>query len=248
MKRFFLTFIVLGLLIASGCSSKSAPTLASGNISNQPIAEQEKPVENTATPKASTQDSFDSSENWLAAQTVTTQAQVGAAKTSVEVKDGTLNFDIPDKETYIYTFYKKSQKPDVSIEALFESTGLSSNGIALICRAAEDYSTWYEARVSASGMYYLYKYDAALKDLGQNRYVKLTAGTAPKNTILTTKSNSLKFTCEGSQLTLEINGGKFVTTQENADLSGEGLVGIGTMSFDQTPVRVKFDNFKISNP
>ncbi|MBE0696077.1 MAG: hypothetical protein IH586_04060 [Anaerolineaceae bacterium] len=248
MKRYFSILLLFGMIWMSGCAQKSEPTLAAGDAANQPPVEEKKPVENTPTPKASTSDPFDSSDDWLAANTITTQALAGAAKTVVEVKDGTLNFDIPDKETYIYTFYKKIQKSDVSIEVAFDSTGLTNNGIALVCRAAEDYSTWYEARVSSSGMYYIYKYDAALKDLGQNRYVKIIAGTTPKNTILPTKPNSVKFTCKGDQLILEINGGKFVTTQQNVDLTGDGLVGIGSMAYDQTPVRIKYDDFKISKP
>jgi hypothetical protein len=248
MKRFFLLSLLFAMIWMSGCASASEPTLAAGDVANQPVVDEKKPVENTATPKAAASDPFETSDNWLAAQTITTQALAGAAKTVVEVKDGTLNFDIPDKETYIYTFYKKGQKADVSIEVVFNSTGLSNNGIALVCRVAEDYTTWYEGRVSSSGLYYIYKYDAALKDLGQNRYVKIIAGTAPKNTILPTKPNSVKFSCKGDQLTLEINGGKFVTTQKNADLSGDGLVGIGSMAYDQTPVRIKYDDFKISKP
>lgn len=248
MKNILVIFIAIILFSAVGCSPKAEPTLASVENEPQAVEEAEKPVEMTATPRAATKEDFESGDNWLASKTITTQAKPGMEKSVVQVKDGVLSFEIPDKETYIYTFYKKPQNSDVSIEVTFNSTGLTQNGVALVCRANEELSSWYEARVSSTGMYAMYKYDLALKDVGQNPYKQIIAGTMEKNTILVTKPNTIKFTCKDNQLSLEVNGGKFVNTQQDPDLTGEGLVGIGTMAFDVTPVKLQYDDFAISKP
>jgi hypothetical protein len=248
MKRILITVLLVLVLFQSACSPKAAPTLASVGKPGQSATEAPQAAAPTQTPKASTVEKFDSGDNWLAAKTITTQGAGGVTKSVVDVKEGALNFNIPDKETFIYTFYKKEQKEDVALEVSYENTGLPVNGFALVCRAAADYSKWYEARVASTGAYAIYRYDAARKDVSQNPYVKLKAGTMEKYTILPTKANTIKFTCKGSQLTLEVNGGKFVVSENNPDLTGGGLVGIGAVSVDQTPVRFKVESFQISNP
>lgn len=242
----WLVCIILSVLMAA-CSPGTVPTLASAD-ENAQASVVEKPVKATATPRASIKEDFSSGDNWLAELMVTTQAQAGNGKSSVQVKDGMLNFIIPDKESYLYTLFKKPQKADVSIEVTFTSSGLSQNGVALVCRAKEDYSAWYEARVSASGMYAFYAYDETLKDAGLNPYRKIVAGTVDKYSIYATTPNTLRFTCKGDQLILDVNGGKFIKVQQDAGLSEEGLVGIGTMSYDVIPVMVAYDNFSISEP
>jgi hypothetical protein len=246
MKRLFL-FMLLVMLLASGCQSNNVATLAAAQSPQAPT-ETVKPAAATATPKASVQDSFDSSSNWLQAITVTTQALAGKEQSMVQVKDKALDFDLKDKETFMYTFFKDSQKADVAAEVKYQSIGAADNGIALICRAKADYSTWYEVRVGLDGIYNIYKYDKSLKQTGENPYVRIKTGKAPKNTILPVEVNSIKFICKGQDLTLDINGGKFSATEKNADLTGDGLVGVGAMSLDTVPVHFKVTSFAISQP
>lgn len=247
MKNIAVVLCIFVMVFAGGCSPKAEPTLASVQQNAQPEVAEE-PAEATATPKASDKDDFSSGDNWLAAITTTTQAMPGQKKSAVQVNEGILNFNMPDKETYMYTLYKNAQKADVSVEVTFTNIGLTNNGIALVCRVNEDHSAWYEARVSASGMYAFYKYDQALKKVGENPYKKLLAGTVDKYIIQPTDANTFKFTCKGDQLILEINGGQFTKTQQDADLTEGGQVGIGTMSYDVSPIQVQYDDFAISTP
>jgi hypothetical protein len=253
MKRKLLVALILCLFVLSGCQANNAPTL--GQVPPTATPEPTKPpteMPKTAEPIATTQPSmvekFDAPDNWLQAHTVTSQALPGKGKTVVEVKDGALNFAIPDPETYVYTFYKNPQPADTVTEVKVENVGKIDNALALVCRATPDYGKWYEVRVSYNGLYKLLKYDASLKDQGEIPYKTLKTGTAPKNTILPLKPNYFKFICKGQSLTLEINGGKFSVSEQNADLPEGGLVGLGSMSFADLPVKLKFDDFMLSQP
>ena len=248
MKRLFLLSLILIMIAVSGCQSNTVATLAAAQ-SPQAVTEAAKPAAAaTATPKAAVQENFDSSSNWLQAITVTTQALAGKELSVVQVKDKTLDFSIPDKETILYTFFKDPQKADVAAEAKYQSIGAADNGIALTCRAKADYSTWYEVRVALDGIFNIYKYDKSLKQTGENPYVRIKTGKAPKGAILPLEVNTFKFICKGQDLTLDINGGKFTATVQNADLAGDGLVGVGAASLDTVPVHFKVTSFAISQP
>jgi hypothetical protein len=247
MKKIFGLALAAALILLSGCQSQSVATLAADKPAGEATAPA-KPAEASPTPRPSTVEKFEKSDNWLAAYTVTTQAKAGSEQTSVAVKDGALNFSIADNETYVYTFFKNAQRADVASELTYESTGQTDNGIALVCRAKDDHSTWYEARVSLAGLYHIFKYDKSLKDQGQNPYQDLKTGTAPKGTLQPLKPNSFKFICKGQDLTLDINGGKFTASVQNADLTADGQVGIGGMSYSALPVQLKVSSFALSTP
>lgn len=249
MKRTFGMAMLAFLILLSACQTQSVATLASEKPT-QPAAAgaTAKPAAATATPAPALVEKFDSGNNWLVSFTVTTQAKPGSEKTAVMVKDSALSFDIPDHETYVYTFYKNGQKADVASEVNFESLGQPDNGIALVCRAKEDQSTWYEARVSLAGLYHIFKYDKSLRDQGASPYTDLKSGTAPKGTFLPLKANTVKFICKGQDLTIDLNGGKFSASVQNADLSADGMVGVGGMSYSEVPVQLKVTSFAVSQP
>ncbi len=259
MNRFVLISLVFLLLALSACSPKAAATQAPAE-SNQPGSEPAatgapeagataaSPAEAAVPAAGSVAGNFASGDSWLQAVTITTQALPGQGQTTVAVKDSGLDFNVKDKETYVYSFYKDQQKADVATEVTFQSSGMPNNGISLVCRAKEDYSAWYEARVAASGMYTIYQYDKAKKLTNEVPYIRLKAGVVPKGTVLPLAANTIKFSCKGEDLTLDINGGKFTASEKNADLGGDGLVGVGVLSYNDLPVRVRLDKFAISAP
>ncbi len=125
------------------------------------------------------------------------------------VQDGILEFKIRDNETYIYKFVNGSMAEDVVIEAKWNSKGQSLNGIALICRASEDNSSWYEARISSQGEWQFLHYDKSIRDNDpfKNPYVTIKKGVRQnRNWSDPSGDNVSKFTCAGPKLTYEING------------------------------------------
>ncbi|HEX7555694.1 MAG TPA: hypothetical protein VF338_03640, partial [Leptolinea sp.] len=165
------------------------------------------------------------------------------------VQDGILEFNIRDNETYIYKFVKGSSVADVVIETKWISKGQSMNGVAMVCRAAEDNSGWYEARISAQGEYQILRYDRTIRDNDpfKNPYVTLKKGVAKIKLVRVAGDNVTKFSCVGSKLTLEANKVKIVETSNN-DITGAGMVGLGAMSAMYLPVQLDFDYFSATTP
>jgi hypothetical protein len=186
------------------------------------------------------------SSDWNDFLTVTTQSN--PMKSNVYLENGFLFFDLIDKETYLYQFHKYALSPDVEIEATFTNQGDLNNGIALVCRAAEDYNSWYEARVSSSGNYKFFRYDKGKKTQGNgNPYIELSAGPVNFNFLYPDKSNVIRFSCKGSTLTLDINNGKKVFSVTDEALTAGGLAGIGVLSYEVPSVKVAFDSFKANS-
>ena len=218
-----------------------------------PIATATTESKPTATPEptkdtsGSISDTFDQeNQNWMKTLIVTTQAKVLGS--TFKVFKGNLVFDIIDKETYAYQFNKTEMPANVSIETTYTNQGELNNGVVLTCRAASDSSTWYEVRVSSQGPFTFYLYDRSRKQNGgKNPYVDLGGGGAVNfKSLYPDKPNTLKFTCNGEKLSIDINNGlkKFETSDKT--LTGSGLVGLGAMSHEVTGVSIAFDDFKAS--
>jgi hypothetical protein len=165
------------------------------------------------------------------------------------VQDGILEFRIRDAETYIYKFVKGSAADDAVIESKWISKGQSLNGIALVCRAAEDNSSWYEARVSAQGDWQILRYDRSIKEADpfKNPFVTIKKGVAKPKLVRPAGDNVSKFSCVGTKLTFEINGTKLTETNNN-DIKGGGMVGLGVMSSTFLPAQILFDYYSATTP
>ena len=184
---------------------------------------------------------------WSEPFAVTTQALPGKELSKVSIKDGWLSFDILDEETYMYQLYTNPTSPDVILETKYQPGGNHTvNGIALICRATEDFSKWYEFRVSSSNRYSIFLYDKSRKEMKDlNPYVELAGGVS--SAISPAKENVFRAMCNGTTLVLEMNGEQVVSVQDG-ELQDEGLVGVGAMSSNLTPTFVKFDYLGVSKP
>jgi hypothetical protein len=260
MKRQLLIVMLMVLLTSLACSfmgytigktasleESSAPVMPTSKVSG---VGQAPTLEPSATPYLAKQneflDNFDIvSADWTEPMWLTTQAMPGKEHTKISYEDGWLKFEFFDKETYIYQFNQRPTDANVLVEARMQAGGQMQNGVALVCRAATDYSAWYEFRVSSSGDYAIYRYDKSLKDDDKNPYVLLKKGVS--EAIKPMKENVMRVMCKDTTLSLEMNG-KPVVTVQNSDLKEGGLVGLGAMSADVMPVVVRFDYFSVTTP
>lgn len=178
--------------------------------------------------------------NWSEAHIVTSS---NPKDVKISIEDNELKFDLRAENSYVYRFYGDKTYKDVTIDAEVTNSG-NYQGIAFICHAAPDKGEWYEFRISVGGQFELFHYDQKLKDRqAKNPYVRVDQVTAT-DVMNLTKPNQVKVTCKGSNMALEINGEEVLAKQSGEFLS-EGLVGIGVLAFDRTPVIVSFNQITI---
>lgn len=184
-------------------------------------------------------------EDWSEPVTLTTQALPGKEKSRISYEDGKMIFGLYDFETYVYQFNRRPADANVLLELKYQSGGANENGIALVCRAKTDMSAWYEFRVSSTGQYAIYYYDAALKDEYKNPYTDMAKGVS--DALRPTRDNVIRAMCKDSSLVLEVNG-EMVKTVQDSRLTEGGMVGIGAMSYNNMPVNIMMDYFGLSKP
>jgi hypothetical protein len=205
------------------------------------------PTETTAGPETFT-DSFDRANNkWSDPVIVTTQASGRDPFVKLTSGDGALRFAISDKETYVYKFLNDEISGATTMEAGYQNKGAVNAGMALICQANEDHTSWYEVRLSAADYnYHFYKYDKKLKEEeGKNPYVELAKGHMKVDEYYATKPNQIVFTCTDTELTVDINKGKMKGSYTlDAPLDGK-LFGVAALSSDVIPATVDYDTVTV---
>jgi len=212
--------------------------------------------EPTAEPESSGgytfRDDFDTENDSFSEDTITTTQAVTRDQVQTEpstVQDGILTFNIRDNETYIYKLINDSMTENAVIEAKWKSNGQSMNGVSLLCRASEDFTGWYEFRMSSQGDWQLLQYDKSIRDNDpyKNPYVTIKKGVAKQKLVRVSGDNVSKFTCSGNKLSYEVNGTKIIETT-NTKIKGGGLVGIGVMSSVYLPVIIQWDYLDVTQP
>jgi hypothetical protein len=160
--------------------------------------------------------------------------------------DTGMNLAIKAPQTDAYVFYSGGIYPDVNLQAEITSHGVNEHAAALVCRAND--KGWYEARVSTSGFFSVYRYDSEKRITNKNPYTNYIADTpsAAINTG-TDKTNVIQFLCIGNNLILNINGTE-VFNRPLADQTEPGLVGVGGLSLAKYPVILNFGNILIGQP
>ena len=155
-------------------------------------------------------------------------------------KDGYLVFDIRHAQKYVYVNYTPYKYTNVRLDLKADNRGKNSNSVSLICRYSDE--GWYEANVQNDGLYSILAYVVA-----DGRYYNIFNGGS--NLIKQGKdTNSYTFICNGSDLTLGVNGTEVKTITDKIYKLREGLAGFGVSSFDSLPVLVEVDTFEISQP
>ncbi|MCD4671287.1 MAG: hypothetical protein K8R77_01375 [Anaerolineaceae bacterium] len=261
-KQSYLIILAVLVFLTMACSLGAVTDAITGNKAPEAEPEVAMPtseisgvgemeVELTPTPKLKdvTDDYLDEfnilTEDWSGPITMTSQAQPGKEQTKISYEDSKLIFGLYDYETYVYQFNQRPADPDVLLELKYQAGGAHENGIALICRAKPDQSEWYEFRVSSTGQYAIYYYDAALRDDYKNPYKELAKGVSAA--IRPTRENIMRVMCNGTALVLEVNGEEVKTVQDSTLTEG-GLVGVGAMSYNNLPVNIMMDYFGLFKP
>ncbi len=166
---------------------------------------------------------------------------------------GALNFEFPlDKSTfkydlYYYFFNGQHTYNDVALETTFQTLTDSNlnTGFILACRVTDQ--SWFEARVTTNGSYWLYQYDRQLEAANKNPYIEITKGQTNKIAAKRNVPNTMRLECVGDTLSLIINGNKITTNQIRRPLPGG--VGVGFTTFpERYPAFALIESVTIAKP
>ncbi len=169
-----------------------------------------------------------------------------ADQVNLSTTDAGIKLLINAAQTDAYIFYSGGIYPDINLQATITSHGVNNHAAALVCRAND--KGWYEARVSTSGFFSIYRYDTDKRATKFNPYTNFIGDTS--STAINTgtdKSNVIQFLCNGNNLILYINGTE-VFNRPVADQTEPGLVGVGGLSQEKYPVILTFGNILIGKP
>jgi hypothetical protein len=165
-------------------------------------------------------------------------------KVTVEANSGSLEWNLDSEYVYYYLFYNAFEYDDVKVEARADNRGKNNNSVSLICRYDEAVG-WYEFNIANNGLYdILY---AEVLDNGKIRWNRIANGGS--NAINQGKDvNEYSATCQGEELTLNINGDEVITIKDKNYGLRSGQVGVSVSSFNVLPILIEMDWFRISEP
>ena len=165
-------------------------------------------------------------------------------KVTVEADNGNLVWNFDSEYVYYYLFYKAFTYEDVKVEARADNRGKNNNTVSLICRYDEEVG-WYEFNIANNGLYEILY--AEVLESGKIRYNRVANGGS--NAINQGKEvNEYSATCQGDELTLNINGDEVISIKEKKYGLRQGQVGISVSSFNVLPILIEMDWIKISEP
>jgi hypothetical protein len=158
----------------------------------------------------------------------------------IKQEDNYLNFDLGDKNLYVYYMYNPYTYQDVSLTLNAENRGRNNNNVSLVCRMNKDGTQWYEFSVESGGVWYLYAYDNGKYNILSNGGT--TALKQGKDV------NEYKMDCVGSEITMSINGSELKTVKDTTYGYDEGFVGFNISSLNVLPITVNVNWFDIAQP
>jgi hypothetical protein len=176
--------------------------------------------------------------------TITDPNRSDLDKVTVEAENGKLVWNFDSEYVYYYLFYNAFTYENVKVEARADNRGKNNNSVSLVCRYDEEVG-WYEFNIANNGLYdILY---AEVLDSGKIRWNRVANGGS--NAINQGKEvNEYSITCQGDELTLNINGDEVISLHEKKYALREGLAGISVSSFDVLPILIEMDWIRISEP
>lgn len=130
---------------------------------------------------------------------------------------------------------------DVRVEAEGHKIGgVDDNEYGVICRY-EDVDNFYAASISSDGFFAIIRIiDGEFGYLGSD-------GMQPTDLInLGSASNTIRFDCVGSTLTLYVNGSQLISVTDSSFASGD--VGLYAGTFGTPGADILFDNFVVRQP
>jgi hypothetical protein len=159
-------------------------------------------------------------------------------------RDGKLVFELYEPNTWLYAISGVHEYESVHLETRVESSRSEVNSIGLVCHY-DEHNGWYEFNLSSDGAYTLL-YGQWLAE-GIARYTPIRSETSDR-IARGSAVNELGLDCYDNIVQAYING-KII---RKVDVSRFGLaggrVGIAAASFDDLPVILAFDWFKVSEP
>jgi len=234
----FITALLIIVLVRS-CIFSSLNTLNT----NKTISPTDKyteiledPTETVLTPPFYSEGFDGDLHNWEIVHYTNKNNNIYEEKTSSNLENGNLRFNINIPETYIYFFNTQYNYDDVRLDLTFTSYGKNLNYISLICRR-DPYQGWYEFLVSGAGQIAVLRYsnvdDFILFDVGASRYMHPTG-----------QENIITAMCKRDSLTLLVNGVEWRTFQDKT--ISRGQVGFSTGSEKIYPVDIIIHSFTVS--
>ena len=163
---------------------------------------------------------------------------------STSAQDSLYLFNIPRRQTTIYSFFDGFNYDDVRVDVRVDSRNINANHVTLICRYSET-DGWYEFRIAHNGLYGIYYANPnasgliTFRTIADGGSTKVKAGNAV---------NEYAVVCQGNELMLYING---ELAKKDSDLLGvlrTGKIGVAVSALDSLPVLVGVDWVKISEP
>jgi hypothetical protein len=265
MKNFrpLILFVILVLLVGLACNAVSG----GGDTPSQPQQPQQEPpvqvqptdepVEQPTEPPAPAptdtelpapteppagsrffKEEFDSSDvlaNW-------DSFSLGSGDDSnlkIEQEDDHLLFDLGDEDLYLYYMYIADEYDNTAISLNAENRGRNNNNVSLVCRMNTDGTQWYEFSVESGGLWYLYGVDGTYNIIDNGGTNALKQGK---------EVNEYKLVCDGSEITMYVNGNKIKTVNETRYGFNDGYVGFNISSLNVLPITVEVNWFEISEP
>jgi hypothetical protein len=153
-----------------------------------------------------------------------------------------LQINLPEAETYVYTFYNKEMPADVTIDSGYVKDGKRYSEAAVVCRANLETKAWYEFRINHlddSGVIYYFN----RVDVYHNPYQRLAYAKLPVQLYADTE-NRIHATCQGTKLSLMLNDTPVISI-DDTKLPAAGLVGVGGFVHNQTPLNINFSYFRV---
>lgn len=243
-----LSVAALVFLLSSRPEVEAIPTSAPTVVRETPVVTREvTPTIPPATATSPVNLSFYTEEfeggmnNW-------TPVLVSGVDSQVETKtsSGSLMFKLTPYQDIVPSIFLVKDGftyADVKIEAVVTNNGNNANEATLVCRFSE--KGWYEFNISNGGTYSIYAHDAtgAVRP-GEN--LLIDGGTSA---VVSGKvSNIYTAVCEGSDLTLFVNGMPVNSVTDTRFNLTEGKIGIGASSPQTIPVEIHFDTLTVSEP
>lgn len=157
----------------------------------------------------------------------------------IEQEDDHLLFDLGDKDLYVYYMYSAETYDDSAISLNAENRGRNNNNVSLVCRMNTDGDQWYEFSVESGGLWYLYGVDKSYNIIDNGGTNALKQGR---------EVNEYKLVCDGSEITMYVNGSKIKTVTDTRYGFKDGFVGFNISSLNVLPITVEVNWFEISEP
>jgi len=162
---------------------------------------------------------------------------------SIRQVGGLLSIDLQGPGAWIYAIYEPFTYNNVRLDVKVANRGSNNNNVSLICRKSD--AGWYEFDIANSGLYQIL-YAKIQPDQTVDYSYIADGGSAKISSGM--KQNEYGIICQGSTLSLYINGDEVRTLDENKYLLPEGNIGVSVSSFRDVPVIVDFFWVKISQP